>query len=104
MDKVILYGGLGAILNCAIALHSSSLPLDHVVNDLLAQPFVVVKTLLFLPAAFGFIFGTAVMILWSFVKAIAVRSLLQYNGWFLNPRSPLNKVSIISSLYVLISY
>jgi hypothetical protein len=92
MAKVIVYGGLGALLNCVVTLFSSSLPLDHVVNDLLVQPFAVMKTVLLLPAAFGFIIGTVVMLIWTFLKAYVVRALLQYNGWFLNPRSPVNKV------------
>jgi carnitine O-palmitoyltransferase 1 len=50
------------------------------------------KTVLLLPAAFGFIIGTVVMLIWTFLKAYVVRALLQYNGWFLNPRSPVNKI------------
>lgn len=99
MVKVVLYGGMGAILNCAIALHSSPLSLNTVVNDLLLEPFSVIKTLLFLPAALGFLIGTVVMIAWTFMRAFVIRSLLQYNGWFLTPRNPINKVYVNINIY-----
>lgn len=90
--KVVLFGGMGALVNCALALHSSSLSFAHIIDDVLLQPFTAVKTLLLLPAALGFLLGTFTLLFWSFLRAIVLRSLLQYNGWFLRPKSPINKV------------
>ena len=90
MGKIFLYGGMGAIVNCAIAIKASSVTLEHLIAEILVQPFSAVRTLT--PAFLGFMFGTAVLLVWSFLRAIIVRFLLGYNGWFLNPKNPVNKV------------
>ena len=94
MVRVVLFGGLGAIVNSAIALHWSSLTLEHIVSELVLQPFSVLRTLL--PAVLGFLFGSAVILIWSFLRQRVIRFLLQYDGWFLTPRSPINRVSFKS--------
>ena len=94
---------MGALLNCALALHSSPLSLAHIIDELLVQPFTAMKSLLLLPAALGFLLGTVTLLFWSFLRAIVLRSLLQYNGWFLKPKSPLNKV-IISLTFCIYTY
>ncbi|XP_019849708.1 PREDICTED: carnitine O-palmitoyltransferase 1, muscle isoform-like isoform X1 [Amphimedon queenslandica] len=99
--KVALFGGMGALLNCVLALHSSSLSLAHIIDELLVQPFTAMKTLLLLPAALGFLIGTVTLLFWSFLRAIVLRSLLQYNGWFLKPKSPLNKIWYLLMLFLL---
>ena len=91
MGRIFFFGGMGAVVNSAIALHSSSYSIENLVSELLVQPFSAVRTLL--PAALGFLFGTAILLIWSFIQAMVVRFLLDYNGWFLNPKSPINKVS-----------
>lgn len=90
MGRIFFFGGMGAVVNSAIALHSSSYSIENLVSELLVQPFSAVRTLL--PAALGFLFGTAILLIWSFIQAMVVRFLLDYNGWFLNPKSPINKV------------
>lgn len=91
MVKVVLFGGLGAIVNSAIALHWSSLTLEHIFSELVLQPFSVLRSLL--PAVLGFLFGSAIILIWSFLRQRVIRFLLQYNGWFLTPRSLINRVS-----------
>lgn len=96
MGKVFLFGGMGAIVNCAIALRASSVAsLEHFVTEILVQPFVALRTLT--PAFLGFMCGTAIVLAWTFIRALTVRFLLGYNGWFLNPKghSIVNKVSMI---------
>ncbi len=91
MGKVFFFGGMGAIVNCAIAIRDSSLSLERLVSEILVEPFAALRTLS--PAFLGFMIGSAVLLAWTFVRAIAVRFLLGYNGWFLQPKNPINKVS-----------
>ena len=87
MVKFIIAGGMGAILNC---VYSSAFSFDLLFRNFLVEPLSAIRTLL--PAVFGFLFGTLVVLVWNFMRAMAVRFLLDYNGWFLKPKSPLNKV------------
>ena len=91
MGKVFFFGGMGAIVNCAIAIRDSSLSLERFVSEILVEPFAALRTLS--PALLGFMIGSAILLVWTFVRAIAVRFLLGYNGWFLHPKNPINKVS-----------
>lgn len=87
MVKFIIAGGMGAILNC---VYSSAFSFDLLFRDFLVEPLSAIRTLL--PAVFGFLFGTLVVLVWNFMRAMAVRFLLDYNGWFLRPKHPINKV------------
>lgn len=94
--KVFVFGGLGAVLNCIFVFNSLSYSVEEVVNDSLVRPYTVILY----PAIVGFIIGTIFLLCWSFLKTLLVRSLLQYNGWLLNPKRPINKVSQTSQYSV----
>lgn len=87
MGKLFIVGGMGAIINCAF---SSAFSLELLFRDLLVEPIAAVRTLL--PAALGFLFGTLVVLVWNFLRAMVIRFLLDYNGWFLSKHRPINKV------------
>ena len=89
MVKLIVAGGMGAIINCA---YSSAFSLELLFRDFFVQPFSAFRTLL--PAVLGFLFGTMILLVWNFMRAMAVRFLLDYNGWFLTPKHPINKACI----------
>lgn len=88
MVKFIIAGGMGAIINCAL---SSAFSLEVFFRDFLVQPLSAFRTLL--PAALGFLFGTLLVLVWNFMRAMVIRYLLAYNGWFLNPKQPIIKVT-----------
>ncbi len=90
MGKVFLVGGMGAIVNCAIAIRASTLSLEHLVAEILVQPFTALRSLT--PAVLGFMIGSAMVLAWTFLRAVTVRFLLGYDGWFLKPKNPINKV------------
>ena len=87
--KVMVYGGAGAVISCAWSLYSSQnawTPSD-LVEVLLVEPLTALS-----PVALGFFMGTVILAIMTLLRALAVRFLLSYNGWFLNRKSPLNKV------------
>ena len=43
----------------------------------------------------GFVGGALAVPTWRFLKIRIVRLLLQYDGWFLHPKRPINKVYTI---------
>ena len=89
---------MGAVLNCALASYFSS-PLDYLLQEMLIQPLSALRTIL--PAVFGFFGGTLLLLTWHFLKARVVRFLLDYNGWFLHPKRPINKVREFICLHAL---
>jgi len=91
MTSFILAGGLGALLNCALFSHFSSMSVENFLQEMFIQPLSALRTLL--PVVFGFFGGTLLLLIWNFLKARVVRFLLDYNGWFLHPKRPINKVS-----------
>ena len=93
MGKLILAGGMGALLNCVLAIHFSTTSVDHILQQLVGHPLSALRSLLVLPAALGFLIGTVILLAWTFVRAMVVRFLLDYNGWFLHPKRQINKVS-----------
>lgn len=96
MGKIILAGGMGAVVNCALALHFSTSSADHVLQQLVGHPLSALRSLLVLPAALGFLIGTVILLGWTFIYAMVLRFLLGYNGWFLHPKRPINKASKLS--------
>ena len=90
MASFILAGGFGALINCALASYFSS-QFDHLLHEISLQPVAAMKTVV--PAVCGFFGGTLVLFAWHFVKVRMVRYLFQYDGWFLHPKHPSNKVS-----------
>ena len=43
----------------------------------------------------GFVGGALAVPAWRFLKIRTVRLLLQYDGWFLHPKRPINKVRVL---------
>ena len=102
MGALLLAGGMGAALNYALYPHIEerfSLPVDQVLQDLgyMVKSLDTLKT--FLIVAFGFIGGMLLLFLCMFLKTMVVRFLLDYNGWFLSPKNPLNKVLFQTTHY-----
>ena len=102
MGALVLAGGMGAALNYALYPHIEerfSLPVDQVLQDLgyMVKSLDTLKT--FLIVAFGFIGGMLLLFLCMFLKTMVVRFLLDYNGWFLSPKNPLNKVLFQTAHY-----
>ena len=104
MGALMLAGGMGAALNYALYPHIEerfSLPVDQALQDLgyMVKSLDTLKT--FLTVAFGFIGGIFLLFFCMFLKTMVVRFLLDYNGWFLSPRNPLNKVLFSTTVLVL---
>lgn len=91
MISFVVAGGFGAVINWALATYFPS-QFEHLIDEIFVQPVAAVKAVA--PAVFGFFGGTIVLLLWHFIKVRMVRSLLQYNGWFLHPKRQINKVSL----------
>ena len=104
MTSFILAGGMGAVLNCALASYFSS-SLDYVLQLLLGVlvPYSTLQTLrTIVPVLFGFFGGTLLLLTWHFLKTRVVRFLLAYDGWFLHPKRPIVKVYYNKRVYVVI--
>ena len=94
-SRVMMYGGAGAVINGALSLYSmqniKTLSLESRLSSLvevvLVEPLAALS-----PIALGFFVGTVILVIWSLLRALAVRFLLGCNGWFLNRKNPLNKV------------
>ena len=79
--------------NYALFSQYTPVSMDWMLREMAAvvHPFAALKTLL--PALCGFIGGTMMLLVWNYAKSRAVRRLLEYDGWFLHPKRPINKVS-----------
>jgi hypothetical protein len=91
MASFVVAGGFGAVINCALASYFSSQ--FDAVQEIFLQPAAALKTLVC-----GFFGGTLVLLMWQFVKVRMVRYLFQYDGWFLHPKRPINKVSVVAAI------
>ena len=92
MASFVVAGGFGAVINCALASYFSSQ--FDAVQEIFLQPAAALKTLVC-----GFFGGTLVLLMWQFVKVRMVRYLFQYDGWFLHPKRPINKVSVVAAMF-----
>ena len=81
---LLLTGGFGALLSLFLSPFSAA-------EDAGLEWTAVV-------GACGFIAGVHLLVLWYFVKVRLVRLLLQYNGWFLRPKRPINMVRVSACL------
>ena len=93
----LVAGGMGALVNCYMS-STVMIPLGLLLQEVFVQPLVALRSLL--PVMFGFLGGTLVLLVWHFLKTRVVRFLLDYNGWFLTPRHPTNKVSLITYISI----
>lgn len=80
------------MVNYAVFSQYTPVSMDLMLKEIasVVQPLAALKSAL--PALFGFLVGASFMLVWSYLKAHAVRRLLEYNGWFLTPKRPINKV------------
>ena len=72
---------------------SMDLAMDLMLKDVgsVVRPLAALKTLL--PALIGFMGGTFILLVCRYLRSRAIRFLLEYDGWFLHPKRPINKVS-----------
>ena len=89
----LVAGGVGAVANYALSQYSP-VAMDWILKEVAVavQPVAALKTVL--PALFGFMGGTLVLLMWNYFRGRAIRFLLEYNGWFLHPKKPINKVGV----------
>lgn len=94
----LVAGGVGAVANYALFSQYSPVTMDWVLKEMatVVHPFAALKTVL--PALFGFMGGTLLLLVWNYFRGRAVRFLLQYDGWFLHPKRPINKVLCCRSM------
>ena len=95
MAALVLAGGMGAALNYALYPHLEehlSLPFDKVLGDMgyVVNSLQEIKT--FLTVFFGALGGILLLFFVVILRTMVVRFLLAYNGWFLRPKHPINKV------------
>lgn len=92
----LVAGGVGIVANYALFSQYTPVSMDLMLKELatVVQPLAGLKVIL--PALFGFMGGSLLLLLWRYLSSRAVRFLLDYNGWFLQPKKPINKVSVAS--------
>ena len=90
----LVAGGVGIVANYALFSQYTPVSMDLMLKELatVVQPLAGLKVIL--PALFGFMGGSLLLLLWRYLSSRAVRFLLDYNGWFLHPKMPINKVSL----------
>ena len=92
MASILLAGGTGALLNCALESYFELFSYEYLLYRFFT-PASALRTVL--PALVGFVWGTLVLLIWHLLKVWVVRFLLDYNGWFLHPKRPVNKVRAV---------
>ena len=88
----LVAGGVGIVANYALFSQYTPVSMDLMLKDVgsVVRPLAAVKTLL--PALIGFLGGTFILLVCQYLKSRAIRRLLAYDGWFLYPKRPINKV------------
>ena len=91
----LVAGGVGALANYALFSQYTPVSMEWMLKELAAviQPVAALKSVL--PALLGFMGGTLLLLVWTYLKVRAVRFLLDYDGWFLHPKRPINKVATL---------
>ena len=85
----LVAGSVGVLANYALFSQYTPVSLDYLRKEMSA----VVQLLNFvLPALFGFLGGTLILLVWNYLKSRVLRFLLEYDNWFLKPKQPINKV------------
>ena len=89
----LVAGGVGIVANYALFSQYTPVSMDLMLKEVasVVQPLAKLKVVL--PALFGFMGGSLLLLVWKYLSSRAVRLLLDYNGWFLHPKKPINKVS-----------
>lgn len=99
MLDIIVAGGMGAVVNYALFSHWFSSRIMLTLETLLKELGLVIQMGAGINALFSVLFclfgGTLFMIVWRFLKARMIRFLLATNVWFLKPKHPLSKVSVL---------
>lgn len=88
----LVAGGVGAVANYALFSQYTPVTMDWILREMAiaVQPLAALKTVF--PALLGFLGGTLLLLVCKYLKSRAVRFLLEYDGWFLYPKRPINKV------------
>ncbi len=90
----LVAGSVGVLANYALFSQYTPVSMDLMVKELssVVEPLASLKAVL--PALFGFLGGTFLLLVWNYFKSRAIRFLLEYDNWFLSPKKPINKASI----------
>jgi len=88
----LVAGSVGALANYALFSQYTPGSVDLLLKELSAvvEPIAALKS--FLPALFGFLGGTLLLLVWNYFRSRVTRFLLECDTWFLQPRKPINKV------------
>ncbi len=88
----LVAGGVGIVANYALFSQYTPVSMDLMLKEVasVVQPLAGLKVVL--PALFGFMGGSLLLLVWKYLSSRAVRFLLEYDGWFLHPNKPINKV------------
>lgn len=92
--SLLVAGGVGIVANYALFSQYTPVSMDLMLKEVatVVQPLAGLKVLL--PALFGFMGGSLLLLVLRYLKSRTVRFLLEYDGWFLQPKKPINKVSV----------
>ncbi len=89
----LVAGGVGALANYALFSQYTPVPgLDWLLKEMAAVVHPYAALMSALPVLLGFVGGTFLLLVWQYLQSRAIRFLLDYNGWFLHPKKPINKV------------
>ena len=90
----LVAGSVGVVANYALFSQYTPVSMDLLLKEIstVIQPLSALAS--FLPALFGFLGGTFLLLLWNYLKSRVVRFLLEYDDWFLKPKAPINAVSM----------
>ena len=88
----LVAGGVGIVANYALFSQYTPVSMDLMLKEMasVVQPLAGLKVVL--PALFGFMGGSLLLLVWMYLHSRSVRFLLEYDGWFLHPKRPINKV------------
>ena len=88
----LVAGSVGVLANYALFSQYTPVSVDLLWKELstVVEPLSSLKSIL--PALFGFLGGTFLLLVWNCLKSRVIRFLLEYDNWFLKPKEPINKV------------
>ena len=101
----LLAGGVGVLANYALFSQYTPFSTERLLKDVSAviQPLAAFAHFV-LPALFGFLGGTSVLLVWNYLMCRIVRFLLEYDDVFLHPKRPINKVSDDLLAYLMVTH
>lgn len=88
----LVAGSVGVVANYALFSRYTPASMDLFLKEMatVVQPIAALKGIS--PALIGFLGGTLLLLVCNYLKVRVVRFLLEYDGWLLHPKRPINKV------------